>query len=65
MMPRIMDATDLIKCCPFRTEKNGALSLCAAKCALYIGEFPYGHCALYVTAINTMPRRNADKKEED
>ena len=60
----IIDGEKLIKKCPFSTDKKGNRFFCNEQCALYVGQFPYGQCALYLTAINALPNQK-DEKDED
>ena len=55
--PRNIITAD-IKFCPFRTDKKGHSLNCSSGCALYVGKYPYGQCALFVSAINTMPEES-------
>ena len=57
----VYDGEGLFKKCPFRLDKKGLMRDCVKDCALYVGKYPYGECALYVTAYNTVPKDTKDE----
>lgn len=60
----IYDGEDLIKLCPFSTNKKGEQKSCYAKCALYIGKYPFGECAIRKIA-NAIPESDIQEDEEE
>lgn len=55
-IPKITAAN--VKVCPLKVNKKHCVSFCTDDCALYVGNFPHGNCAFYVTALKiTSPQK--------
>ncbi len=48
------DGGEIFKKCPFRRDKKGKCLDCFGHCALYVGKFPFGECAMFVTAQSVL-----------
>ena len=50
-----------LRTCPFKKGKKRDKRVCSGSCALYVGKFPQGDCALYVNAVQAHSSNQEEK----